>query len=104
MICEVNIVSQKLFWLMPTTKSNCLQKARRDLALSTHRELLLQMWLPFGIKSTTGYFQEILEQLIGDLCGATVYTDNILVSGNNVQDYPEIFRALFEMGLHCNHE
>ena len=36
-------------------------ESQRRLALSTHRGVLLQQRLPFGIKSAPGYFQEIME-------------------------------------------
>ena len=42
-------------------------KSQKRLALSTHRGVLLQMRLPFGISSTPGYFQEIMDQLTSDL-------------------------------------
>ena len=53
------------------------------------------MQLPFRIKSVSGYFQEIMEQLTRDLCGVAVYMDDILVSGNNAQEHLENLRALF---------
>ena len=63
------------------------------------------MQLPFGIKSSPGYFKEIMEQLTRDLRGAAVYMDDILVSSNNAQEHFENLRALFkrlnEKGLCC---
>ena len=64
--------------------------------------------LPFGIKSTPGYFQEIMEQLTQNLRGVAVYFDDILVSGDNAKDHLMNLRALFKRlevkGLRCNHE
>ena len=81
---------------------------QKRLALSTHQGVLLQMRLPFGTKSMHGYFQEIMEQLIEDLCGVAFYMDDLLVSVNNEQMYFESLRALFEWlngkGLRCNLE
>ena len=34
-------------------------KSQKSLVLSTHQRVLLQMRLPFGIKSAPGYFQEL---------------------------------------------
>ena len=62
-------------------------ESQRHLALSTHRGVLLQKRLPFGIKSAPGYFQEIMEQLTRDLTGVAVYLDDILVSGSNAQEH-----------------
>ena len=64
--------------------------SQKKLALSTHKGVLLQKRLPFGIKSAPGYFQEIME------------------SGDNAKDHLMNLRALFkrleEKGLRCNRE
>ena len=44
-------------------------ESQRRLALSTHRGVLHQMRLPFGISSAPGYFQEIMDMLTSDLKG-----------------------------------
>ena len=59
----------------------------RRLALSTHKGVLLQKRLPFGISSAPGYFQEIMEQLTQALPGVAVYLDDILVSGANAESH-----------------
>ena len=68
----------------------------KKLALSTHKGVLLQKRLPFGIKSAPGYFQEIMEQLTQNLRGVAVYFDDILVSGDNAKDHLMNLRALFK--------
>ena len=82
--------------------------SQKKLALSTHKGVLLQKRLPFGIKSAPGYFQEIMEQLMQNLRGVAVYFDDILVSGDNAKDHLMNLRALFkrleEKGLRCNRE
>ena len=62
-------------------------ESQRRLALSTHKGVLLQKRLPFGISSAPGYFQEIMEQLTQDLPGVAVYLDDILVSGANAESH-----------------
>ena len=54
-------------------------ESQKKLALSTHRGVLLQRRLPFGIKSAIGYFQHIMEQLTKDMKGVAVYLDDILM-------------------------
>ena len=44
-------------------------ESQRRLALSTHRGVLLQKRLKFGITSAPGYFQEIMDNLTADLKG-----------------------------------
>ena len=83
-------------------------ESQKRLALSTHRGVLLQLRLPFGISSAPGYFQEIMDQLTGDLKGVCTYFDDILVSGMNASEHLENLRALLQRlqdkGLRCRLE
>ena len=83
-------------------------ESQKRLALSTHRGVLLQLRLPFGISSAPGYFQEIMDQLFGDLGGVTRYMDDILVSGSNASEHLQNLRALLQRlkdkGLRCRKE
>eukprot|EP00731_Ephydatia_muelleri_P019387 Em0012g212a len=83
-------------------------ESQKRLALSTHRGVLLQLRLPFGISSAPGYFQEIMDQLTGDLKGVGTYFDDILVSGTNASEHLENLRALLQRlqdkGLRCRFE
>ena len=82
--------------------------SQKRLALSTHRGVLLQMRLPFGITSAPGYFQEIMDQLTSDLRGVAVYIDDILVSGTTASEHLQNLRALLHRlenkGLRCRLE
>ena len=82
--------------------------SQEKLALSTHRGVLLQQRLPFGITSAPGYFQEIMDQLTKDLPGAGAYLDDIIVSGADAESHLSNLRALFqrlnEKGLRCRKE
>jgi hypothetical protein len=83
-------------------------ESQRRLALSTHKGVLLQKRLPFGIKSAPGYFQQIMDQLTQDLPGVAVYLDDILVSGANAEDHVQnlkrLLQRLQEKGLRCRPE
>ena len=83
-------------------------ESQRRLALSTHRGVLLQMRLPFGISSAAGYFQEIMDMLTSDLKGVAVYMDDILVSGTtaaeHLQNLKSLLKHLEEKGLRCRLE
>ncbi|XP_012943035.1 uncharacterized protein K02A2.6-like [Aplysia californica] len=80
-------------------------ESQNKLALSTHKGVLLQKRLPFGITSALGYFQEIMDHLTQDLPGVAVYLDDILVSGNNAAEHLQNLRGLLQRlqdkGLHC---
>ena len=81
-------------------------ESAQRLALSTHKSILLQLRLPFGILSAPGYFQEIMEYRIGDIPGVVIYMDDILVSGSSCDDHLKNLRSVLqrlqEMGLRCN--
>ena len=83
-------------------------ESQRRLALSTHRGVLLQTRLPFGISSAPGYFQEIMDQLTRDLQGVAVYMDDILVSGataaEHLQNLRSLLKRLQDKGLRCRLE
>ena len=82
--------------------------SQRKLALSTHKGVLLQQRLPYGIKSAPGYFQQIMENVTQGLKGIVIYIDDILVSGVDARSHLANLRALFqrlsECGLRCNFE
>ena len=79
--------------------------SQRKLALSTHKGVLLQLRLPFGITSAPGYFQSIMEQITSDLPGVAVYLDDILVGGSSAGEHLEnlerLLARLDERGLRC---
>ena len=83
-------------------------ESQKKLALSTHRGVLLQRRLPFGIKSAPGYYQQIMDQLTSDLNGVAVYLDDILISGNNAEEHLQNLNALLQRlddkGLRCRLE
>ena len=83
-------------------------ESQKRLAISTHRGVLLQMRLPFGISSAPGYFQEIMDQLTSDLRGVAVYMDDILVSGTtpseHLQNLCALLQRLESKGLRCRLE
>ena len=80
----------------------------KKLALSTHRGVLLQKRLPFGISSAPGYLQEIMTQLTKDLKGVAVYLDDILACGATAAEHVQNLRALLQRlqgkGLRCRLE
>ena len=80
-------------------------ESQRRLALSTHRGVLLQTRLPFGISSATGYFQDVMNQLTSDVPGVAVYLDDILISGKTAEDHlnnlRHLLKRLNDRGLRC---
>ena len=89
---------------MHTIRFNC-QRSTQRLALSTHKGVLLQKRLPFGIKSAPGYFQIIIDQLTKDLAVVAAYLDDILLSGKDAKDHLQnltgILQGLNDRGIRC---
>ena len=79
--------------------------SQEKLALRTHRGVLLQQRLPFGIASAPGYFQDIMDRLTQDLPGVATYMDAILVSGADAESHLSNLRGLLQRldakGLRC---
>ena len=79
--------------------------SQRHLALSTHRGVLLQTQLPFGISYATGYFQDVMNQLTSDLPGVAVYLIDILINGKTAEDHLNnlcrLLKRLNDRGLRC---
>ena len=80
-------------------------ESQRRLGLSTHRGVLLQTRLPFGISSATEHFQDVMNQLTSDLPGVAVYLDDILISGKTAEDHlnnlHRLLKRLNDRGLRC---
>ena len=83
-------------------------ESQKRLALSTHKGVLLQTRLPYGISSAPGYFQEIMEQLTSGLSRVAVYLDDILVGGKDAEDHlhnlRELLKRLDSNGLRCRYD
>jgi len=82
--------------------------SRERLALSTHRGVLLQNVLPFGISSAPGYFQQVMDEITSDLPGVAVYLVDVLCSGATAEAHLQNLRRLLESlrdkGLRCRLE
>ena len=81
------------------------RSSAQRLALATHKGVLLQWRLPFGILSAPGYFQEIMEAKLCGLQGVAIYLDDILVSGSDAADHlsnlKAVLQRLQDLGLKC---
>ena len=52
-----------------------------------HKGLFRYNRLPFGITSTPGIFQGVMEGLLSDIPGVLVYLDDILITGSTDTDH-----------------
>ena len=72
------------------------QKSRERLVLSTHRGVLLQNVLPFGIGSAPAYLQQVMDEIISELPGVAVCLDGIICSGGTAEAHLQNLRRLLE--------
>ncbi|XP_065205459.1 uncharacterized protein K02A2.6-like [Planococcus citri] len=66
------------------------------LALSTHLGTFLVWRLFFGVAIAPNAWQDLMDKLIADLEGTSVYIDDFVVSGNTVCECFERVKRLFE--------
>ena len=84
-------------------------ESQKRLALSTHRGVLLQKRLPFGISSAAGYFQDIMNHIdrpevqeFKKYSSSLSVVDDCLINGNRVV-IPEAMRKQILDILHLGH-
>lgn len=53
-------------------------------------------WMPFGIKSASEIFQKIMSQMLEDITGAEVMTDDILVWGSTIEEHDHRLRKVLQ--------
>ena len=76
--------------------------------ISTHKGLYRYTRLPYGVSSAPGIFQKVMEQLLQGIPGVTVYIDDILVTGETVEDHlnslEEVLKRLAKAELRAKRE
>lgn len=81
-------------------------QSARIQAISTHRGTYLAKRLFFGIKTAPNEFHKIIDQIVHDLDGTTVYFDDILVQGCTVAECEsrliKVFERMRKYNLHLN--
>lgn len=78
------------------------------LTLSTHKGLFQPTRLMYGVASAPAKFQRLMEQILGDIDGVTVFIDDIKVTAPNdeihIQRINEILRRLEKYNMRVNME
>ncbi|KAA3682236.1 DNA ligase 4 [Paragonimus westermani] len=56
------------------------------LTINTHKGLYRFNQLPFGVKTASAIFQQVMDMMLTDIPGAAAYLDNVIVMGHNAED------------------
>ena len=62
-------------------------QSKEIVTLNTHKGLFTYHRLPFGVSSTPGIFQRIIESVLQGIPYVLVYLDDILVTGQSTEEY-----------------
>ena len=86
-----------------------LRECDQELAtINTHRGLYKPLVLPYGVKTATSSFQEIMDKVLGDMDFVITRVDDIICSGlttkQHIDTVREVIRRLEECGFKCRWE
>ena len=82
------------------------EPSKKLVVINTPRGLFQYNGLLFGIASTPGIFQRVMDSLLQGIPGVVVYLDDILVTGPSDREHlvslKEVFTQLEKAGLRLN--
>ena len=83
------------------------EKSHKCVVINTHCDLFCYNRMPFGVSSTLGIFQCIMEDLLKDIPRVVVYLENILISGKSKGEHlatlEEVLQRLVVTGLYISY-
>ena len=71
-------------------------EARAIAVINTHKGLYQFNRLPYGVSSTPGIFQRVMESVLQGIPGVMVYLNNILVAGKNEEEHLNILDVVLQ--------
>ena len=78
-------------------------ESQKYLVINTHKGLFRFCRLPFGVSSAPAIFQRVMNYVLADLKGITVFFDDVLVTGSSdgehLQNLSAVFQRLKQHGL-----
>lgn len=63
------------------------EESKKIVTINTHKGLFMYNRLPYGIASSPGIFQKILDQLLGGIDGVAIFLDDILITGRDQKEH-----------------
>ena len=84
------------------------EESRKLTTINTSKGLFEYERLPYGVSSSPGIFQRIMEQLLQNIPMTVVYLDDVLVTGQTPEEHDRnlkiVLSRLQEAGLHLKRE
>ena len=79
------------------------EESKKYCVINTHKGLFRYTRLPFGVSSSGGIFQRVMDGLMQGIPGVVCYTDDILITGPTNEDHlkslEEVLKQLTKAGL-----
>ena len=72
------------------------EESQKLTTINTHKGIFMYTRLCFGIASSPGVFQRIIDQLIQGIPKTVAYLDDILISGQTMEEHNRNLRAVFK--------
>jgi hypothetical protein len=83
---------RKGYWLVPLTDEACMR-----FGVSTSKGVYEFTRMPMGSVNAAGHFQRIMEEMFGEVKNVLYYQDDLLLWGENEEDYLETLRSVFKI-------
>ena len=71
------------------------EESQKLMTINMHKGLFMNTRLCFGIASSPGVFQRIIDQLIQGIPRTVAYLNDILISGQTMEEHNRNLRAVF---------
>ena len=63
------------------------EESRKLTTINASKGLFEYEWLPYGVSSSPGIFQRIMEQLLQNIPMTVVYLDDVMVTGKMTEEH-----------------
>lgn len=86
----------KGYWQVPLS-----ERVREIAAFITPTGLYTYAVMPFGLRNTRATFQRLMNRIVGDLDGCSVYLDDVVIFSNDWDGHLDRIKRLFDRLAHA---